>query len=217
MSTIPPTSPRMAHTSGGILPANLDTPAAKKSLEYLVKHDVAGTLDDMLLDMLEVEPSRPIQFMRNWMSMQRKLNGIKAAAEENVKATVAEKKPEGAAFRLNLIDLNDADTKLVRAMFDKMDYDKKGTLDAKKVAAVAKAANCELTQENAKAAMEGLEGLTGPVTFEKFLKWYAKDPAGDGVWLTAVRAIMTKAKEAPTSPRMSPRAQSPRGRGPEPS
>jgi len=86
--------------------------------------------------------------------------------------------------------------RLVRVMFDKMDYDSKGTLDAKKVAAVARAANCELTQENAKAAMEGLRcTMTEPVAFEKFLAWYATDPAGDGVWLTAVRTIMTTAMQ----------------------
>ena len=79
-------------------------------------------------------------------------------------------------------------TKILRAIFDKINSDKSGALTVKQIATVVKSMGCEMSQENAKDAMEALDGITEPVTFEKFSVWHGSDPANDGAWLKALRA-----------------------------
>ena len=91
-----------------------------------------------------------------------------------------------------LIAMSPEEAAKLRGVYDKLDSDKSGTLDFKKIASAVKGLGCEMSQDNAKAALEALDGIEKPVTFEKFSAWYVSDPANDGVWLAALRAIVAK-------------------------
>ena len=87
----------------------------------------------------------------------------------------------------------EADLKALRGIFDKIDHDKAGTLDVKKIAAVAKSTGCEMSQDNAKASLIALKfGQDPTISFENFSAWFFGDASQDGVWMTAVRTMMMK-------------------------
>ena len=123
--------------------------------------------------------------------------------------------------------LSDAELKSIKFMFDKIDQNKAGTLDIKNIGAVAKSAGCEISQDNAKEALSALDCAVGaPITFEKFTAWFSKESVFesslvdemDGVWLTAIRAMMIKAMTTASpegiplgksAPKIPPRVGSP--------
>ena len=115
----------------------------------------------------------------NWLSAMRK------AISSGIMSKVREE-PSG----------DDGDTvkpappAMLRAFFDRMDFDKSGTLNAKKLGSCANFLGCEMSQENAKATMETLikETDSKVVTFEMFECWFHDDPSRDGAWLRAIRA-----------------------------
>jgi len=81
---------------------------------------------------------------------------------------------------------------LIHRVFNKLDHDKSGFLDEKKLAHVAQTCKCDVTKEHARVALATLNAVNNQVTCENFSNWYVGEKDGESSWLKALRTMMLR-------------------------